>query len=145
METGTKPELSVSDSGALVLPPIQTGLSVLDTMVQKAWLGQYNSTAHILKDADTLHCNISRDVSGIAPRALPRELLRDHVRHWREHREKYLGNPILNCHPSFIFFWLDFIGCVLRALPTEDELASLADHYGWDKDEGLRFSNHKVS
>jgi serine/threonine protein kinase len=104
METGTKPELSVDDSGALVLPRIQTGLSVLDTMIQKAWLGQYNSTAHMLKDADALHRNITRDLSSTAPRALSRELLRDHIRHWREHREKCLGNPILNCLCSIIFF-----------------------------------------
>jgi hypothetical protein len=104
METGIKPELSVDDSGALVLPQIQTGLSGLVTVIKKAWLGQYNSTAHMLKEADALCCNISRDTPGRAPQPLSRELLRDRIRHWREHRERLFGNSSLKCLCCLILF-----------------------------------------
>lgn len=104
METGTKPELSVDDSGALILPRIQTGLSTLDKILQKAWLGQYSSTAHMLEDIGGLHCDIDRDLSGMAPLVSTRELLRGHIKLWREDREKRFGNPVHNCVCSLNIF-----------------------------------------
>jgi hypothetical protein len=49
-------------------------------------------------------------------------------------------------YPScLILFLLEFIGCVLQAVLTEDQLIDLADGYGWDIDEDLRFTNYEAS
>jgi serine/threonine protein kinase len=48
IETGAKPELSISDDGAIVLPQIQTGHDGIDTMIRKAWLWQYSSVTTVV-------------------------------------------------------------------------------------------------
>jgi serine/threonine protein kinase len=105
MELGTKPEFSVDDDGALVLPQVQTGLNRLDTMIQEAWLGKYNSTALMLKDADSLTSNISRDISGKNPRSLSRESFQECIRQWRDHRERKFGISSLIYPSRLILFW----------------------------------------
>jgi serine/threonine protein kinase len=84
MEIGAKPELSVGDDGAIVLPQVQTGHDGIGTMIRKAWLGQYGSTSQMLEHADSLHSNLIRDTPGPTIQSVSREALRDRVKQWRE-------------------------------------------------------------
>ncbi|KAF2253517.1 hypothetical protein BU26DRAFT_450388 [Trematosphaeria pertusa] len=125
METGTQPELSVDDNRALVLPEIRTGHNGIDSMIRKAWLGQYSSTAQMLEHAESLHNDGNWDTHSPITQPTLRDALRDRVRQWREDREKEYGY-------------------VTYPLPTEDQLQSLADRYGWDVDEEVHFRDYKA-
>ena len=39
----------------------------------------------------------------------------------------------------------DYLGCVLRSLPTEHQLQILAARYGWNVDEERRFRDHQFA
>ena len=91
MEHGSKAQLSVDNNGTLLLPEVQTGHEGIDTIVRKAWLGQYSSTAQMLRHIESLHMDRSRDTRGSRTHPVSRESLRDRIRHWREHREKHFG------------------------------------------------------
>ncbi|KAJ2906145.1 uncharacterized protein MKZ38_002860 [Zalerion maritima] len=118
METGAEPKLSVNDYGTLFLPQIRTGHVGIDSMVTKAWLGEYSSTAQMLEHAASFR-EESRDVHNPMTHPVSKDTLRDRVRQWRKDREEQYGS-------------------VLRALPKKKQLKSLADHYGWDMDEEAR-------
>ncbi|KAI3320994.1 kinase-like protein [Xylariaceae sp. AK1471] len=124
METGAKPLLSIDNSGTLVVPQIHTGHADIDLIITKAWLGEYSSTAQMLEHPTFLREGRRRTYDSITY-PVSKDTLRDRVRQWRKARmEQY--------------------GCVLRALPAEDQLRSLAHRYGWDMDEQVRFNNYKI-
>lgn len=124
MEHGSRPNLSIDYNGILIIPEVQTGHNGVDEVIREAWLGKYSSTAQMLKHIESL-CTSSRDIHSPRTYSVSRESLRDRIRQWREHREKSFGS-------------------VLSAIPNEDQLRDLADHYGWDKDGGRRFCEYEV-
>ena len=91
MEHKTGPKLSVADNGSLILPEVHTGHNDIDAIIRKAWLGQYSSTAQMLKDLESLQNDTIRDTRGSMSQIVSRESLRDRIRHWKEHREKQVG------------------------------------------------------
>jgi hypothetical protein len=91
MEHGTKPELSVCEDGTIVFPCIQTGNSGVDTMIRKAWLGEYTSTAQMLEHAYSLHATDGRCLMDSMKQIASRQLLRDRVKLWRENRKERFG------------------------------------------------------
>lgn len=90
METGSRPHLSVAKDGTLVPPHICTGNSGLDSMIEKAWLGGFDSTT------DMFHCSEALEKDGLqldvqSAKPPPKASLRDRVRHWRADREAKHG------------------------------------------------------
>ncbi|RJE23418.1 hypothetical protein PHISCL_04226 [Aspergillus sclerotialis] len=55
LETGVRPEISLDDHNGLILPQIHTVHDGLDSLIEKAWRGQYNSTIDMLKHAERLN------------------------------------------------------------------------------------------
>lgn len=91
MEHGGKPKFSIDDRGALVLPEVQTGHDGLDAVICRAWLGQYSSTAEMLKHVESFLNGQSRSAGRSDSDQITREPLRDRVRQWREQRKKQFG------------------------------------------------------
>ena len=104
MEHNTSPKLSVAENGSLVLPKVHTGNHNMDIVIRKAWLGQYSSTAQMLKDLESLQVNAAQDTRGPMPQVLSRESLRNRVRHWRERRDKQVGMQPFNDVASILSF-----------------------------------------
>ncbi|CAG8429867.1 unnamed protein product [Penicillium salamii] len=125
LEHGAKPELVVDSNGTLALPKIQTDHPILDTIIRKAWLGQYDRTSEMLEHIDSIGINgasCAHDTgfcSGLA------ESLRVRIRKWRKCRENKFG-------------------CVLNGLLSDEQLQALADCYGLDKDADLQFNSHRT-
>lgn len=92
METGTKPELSVDDNGTLVLPQIRIGHSGIESMIRRAWLGQYSSTAQMLEHAESLHTDRRRETQSLMSQPVLKEVLRSRIKQWRKDREEQYGN-----------------------------------------------------
>ena len=91
MEIGSKPEFPFGDNGTMILPELSTGHSGIDSMIRRAWLGQYSSTAEMLEDAESLHGDARRDTRDENLEQVPRHILRDRVRQWRKDREEQRG------------------------------------------------------
>ncbi|TWU70917.1 hypothetical protein ED733_000688 [Metarhizium rileyi] len=125
MEHGTKPELSIDSHNILVLPKIQTNHQVLDTIIRKAWLGDYSRTSEMLEHLNSIDKNGARPANDIQHRSGSVESFRGRIRKWRECRENKFG-------------------CVLDGILSEDELQGLADCYGLDKDADLRFAGYRA-
>lgn len=104
MEQITSPKLKVAENGSLILPIVRTRHYNMDTVIRKAWLGQYSSTAHMLKDLESLQLNAAQDTRGPMPQILSRGSLRNRVRHWREGRDKQLGMQPLNNAANILSF-----------------------------------------
>lgn len=54
LETGVRAESSADSCGGLILPPIQTGSSDLNSLVEDGWRGRFGSTTDMLKLAESL-------------------------------------------------------------------------------------------
>ncbi|PYI31104.1 hypothetical protein BP00DRAFT_183351 [Aspergillus indologenus CBS 114.80] len=124
IEHQSKPELFVDSSGTLVLPKIRTDHQTLDTIIQKAWLGQYKHTAEMLEDLDRIDPSGAHPVPNIKSSTESTEALRYRVKQWRECRENKFG-------------------CVLDGILREEQLQHLAQDYGLDKDADLRFTGYQ--
>jgi hypothetical protein len=94
LEVGRKPDLTV-DSGAIVLPLIQTQHEGVDGLIAKAWLGHYTSTAQMLEDACVLRSPRAEHSTSTSSK-VPRDVLRDRVRDWRASRRDRHGT----CQPE---------------------------------------------
>ncbi|GES64955.1 serine/threonine protein kinase [Aspergillus terreus] len=123
MEHGVKPGFEVGVGGSLVLPEVRTGHSGLDSVIRKAWSGQYSNTEEMLEQIESLKCG-GRQPWDLHSKGPSRELLEERVLRWRECRMKQFGY-------------------VLEGVPSEEELRDLARQYGWNKDEGLRFVKYR--
>lgn len=91
VEHGVKPELSVDSHGTLVLPNIRTDHQVLDTIIRKAWLGDYGRTSEMLEHLNSIDTNGACRAHGIQRRSKSTESLRGRIRKWRECRENKFG------------------------------------------------------
>ncbi|KAI9841022.1 MAG: hypothetical protein M1837_001052 [Sclerophora amabilis] len=125
VETGTKPDLSLDDTGMLVLPQIHVGHSGIESIIRRAWLKQFSSTAQMLDHAESLYNRGSQETHSPRIQSLSKDALRDRIRQWRKDREKQYNY-------------------VLYALPTEDQLQNLADLYGLELNGEERFSDYKA-
>ncbi|KAE8150983.1 kinase-like domain-containing protein [Aspergillus avenaceus] len=118
LETGARPDLSADDHGALVLPQIHTRHAGLDALVENAWRGHYARTEDMLEHADCL--DALPDSREPYERPIPRAELTARITQWRNTRQEHHG-------------------CVLYSLPTDLQLHILAERYGWNLDDELRF------
>ncbi|KAL5336615.1 hypothetical protein BJX70DRAFT_389811 [Aspergillus crustosus] len=118
MEHGARPELSVDNHGILVLPKIRTDHPSLDTIIRKAWLGHYSHTSEMLESLNAIDMNGVRHAHDTQLRSRSTESLRDRTRKWRS--------------------------CVLDGLLSEDQLQSLADSHGLNKDADLLFTAYRT-
>lgn len=107
LETGCDGRLSVDNDNHLLLPEITKGHKKIGLIIKKAWIGNYSSTSQMLDDIDILENGSNPD----APRDLTsKDMLRTFVRQWRDER-------------------IARYGCVLFALPTEQQMRQLADQH----------------
>ena len=135
LETGIRSEISTDSCDGLILPPIQTGNSGLDSLVEHAWRGRFDSTADMLKHAENL--SDSQDSRRPIVYSASKAELRGRVSLWRKTRIKEYGNcPFCDmCSRSLSLL----LGCVLFSLPTEQQLQILAERYGWRPDDERHF------
>ncbi|KAM0668285.1 hypothetical protein ACQRIU_001847 [Beauveria bassiana] len=118
LETGVRSEISFDDHDGLILPKVHTAHDGLDSLIENAWRGQYDSTTDMLKHAECL--NTVQDSRGPVEHAVSKTKLIARIAQWRKKRAEQHG-------------------CVLYSLPTEPQLHILAERYGWNMDEELRF------
>jgi serine/threonine protein kinase len=96
MEVGDRPHLLLMD-GNVKLPHFTTGHNGIDSMITKAWLGKYNSTAHMLQDTESFRQTERKITSSDS---ISFENLEDRVKQWRNDRQDRFGttpNDRLNC------------------------------------------------
>lgn len=96
METGSKPALAAMPDGTLSLPLVCTGHGGLDSMIHKAWRGQYASTSDMLADAESLSVPAEQngDARSAAEPLVLTGTLRQQVKQWRQGRLDRHGNCI---------------------------------------------------
>ncbi|KPM35005.1 hypothetical protein AK830_g11560 [Neonectria ditissima] len=88
LETGEKPCLSVSDTGAIQLPQVEAGHPEISVIIKKAWLGKFLSTSQMLQSVEALEKQ--KDLP--TPRSTPtKDTLLDLVSLWRERRINKYG------------------------------------------------------
>lgn len=138
LETGDKLELTVED-GALVLPHVHTGHASVDSMIRKAWLGQYISTEQMLADAESLQGNIAQDQRGPVHHVSTDEL-RERVRRWKKNREENHGRLVQRRYTSVID--CSRVYAVLFCLGGT--IGQLGHEYGYNIDEELRFRDYRA-
>jgi serine/threonine protein kinase len=97
MEHGVKPGFVVGVGGSLILPEVRTGHPELDSVIRKAWLGQYSNTGEMLEQIESLKCG-GRQSWDLHRKEPSRELLDERVLRWRECRMKQFGE-----HPSCLY------------------------------------------
>ncbi|RDW64433.1 uncharacterized protein DSM5745_09844 [Aspergillus mulundensis] len=124
LETGARPEITLNDRDEVVLPAVHTGNTGLDSLIENAWRGRYESTADMLARARSL--NHSEDIRGQTQDCPSKEELRSRIRQWRRDREERHG-------------------CILYSLPTEKQLRILAERYDLDMDAELRFHDYEAN
>jgi serine/threonine protein kinase len=103
MEHGAKPELSVDERGTLILPEVQTENDDLDTIIRKAWLGQYSSTTQILKHLESLYNGATQDTGYPRTERVSIESLKHRIKDWRRCRQNQFGKPCKHGMLSFSF------------------------------------------
>lgn len=94
LETGSRPEISFDDRDGLVVPQIHTAHDGLDSLIENAWRGQYNSTADMLKKAKSL--NAIEDTRGPVEQPVSKAELIARIAQWRKNREMHHGNLAIN-------------------------------------------------
>lgn len=90
LETGFRPEMSFDDHNGLILPQIHTAHDGLDSLIEKAWRGQFNSTMDMLKHAERLI--VVQDSRGPVEQPVSKAELIARIAQWRKSREKKHGN-----------------------------------------------------
>lgn len=84
LETGVRPEIFLDDHDGLILPQIDTAHDGLDSLIENAWRGQYNSTADMLKHAQCL--SAVQDSRRPVEHPVPKEELVARITLWRKGR-----------------------------------------------------------
>lgn len=103
MERGSKPALSATLDGPVILPHVDMGDSGLNSIITKAWLGQYASTSDILAETDALVEHEGDDSQPGGPMS-PHDVRLQHVEQWRRGRlDRYgkLSMNLLTCRLTF--------------------------------------------
>ncbi|PQK13601.1 hypothetical protein BB8028_0004g05320 [Beauveria bassiana] len=137
LETGVRSEISFDDHDGLILPKINTAHDGLDSLIENAWRGQYDSTTDMLKHAECL--NTVQDSRGPVEHPVSKTELIARIAQWRKNWAQQHGNLAINENDSKEPGQQCILGCVLYSLPTEPQLQILAERYGWSMDEELRF------
>ncbi|KAI9045904.1 Protein kinase-like domain protein [Aspergillus affinis] len=123
LETGLRPNVLSADAGeGLILPVIQTGNHRLDSLIENAWHGRFDSVVAMLQHVESL--NDDDDGEDHRQTAVDRassSKLRERISSWRTRRVAQYGY-------------------VLFALPTERQIHILAERYGWRPDDERRFA-----
>ncbi len=89
IETGIKPDLTLVNNN-LKLPAVEMGNKILDSVIERAWLGNYESTMDMLVDIESLS-SPSRSESGPDLQSTAIESLRTQVDDWRRIRVRKHG------------------------------------------------------
>ncbi|KAJ5720435.1 uncharacterized protein N7483_008369 [Penicillium malachiteum] len=118
LEHGIRSEISMDDRDRLILPQINTGHDGLDSLIENAWCGKFDSTTDMLNHAECL--NAVQDSRGPVEHPVSKAELITRITQWRKNREEQHG-------------------CILYSIPTESQLQILADGYGWKMGEEMRF------
>lgn len=95
METGTRPALAALADGSIASPPESVGHSGLDSVIAKAWAGQYSSTAEMLAEVESLMTEQRNDEHGNEGQHVSGDELRQQVHLWRQDRKDRFGK----CRP----------------------------------------------
>ncbi len=90
LETGVRPEVSADSCEGLILPSIQTGNSGLDSLIEDAWRGRFESTADMLKHIESL--SDGQDSRRPIVYSASKAELRERILLWRKNRIKQHGN-----------------------------------------------------
>ncbi|KAH8429050.1 uncharacterized protein LDX57_006721 [Aspergillus melleus] len=102
LETGGRPEIVSADAaGGLILPVVQTGNRHLDSLIEKAWQGRFNSTAAMLQHVESVNDDYGDDGEkdggdhrqADVDRA-SRSKLRERIISWRTNRVAQYGNML---------------------------------------------------
>lgn len=91
METGMKPKFSVAENGSLILPKTQIEHEAADSIVRRAWLGQYSLSTEMLEDLISLPNGKSQEIRAPEPASISTESLRARIRDWRDQRKTRFG------------------------------------------------------
>ncbi|KAB8260184.1 serine/threonine protein kinase [Aspergillus pseudonomiae] len=98
LETGVRPEISVDNPCSLSLPLVHTGCDELDSIIDNAWRGQYQSTADMLKHIELL--NAGQDSRGPVEYTVSKEELIGRINQWRRRRVEKHGSVVNNQTPT---------------------------------------------
>ncbi len=89
IETGTKPDLTLVNNNP-ELPAVKTGNKILDLVIEKAWLANYESTMDMLRDIESLSGPSGPKIgSDLQMTAI--ESLQNQVNDWRRMRIRKHG------------------------------------------------------
>lgn len=101
LEIGVRPALAALRNGSIALPPVSVGHSGLDSIITKAWAGQYSSTSEMLVEVESLteQCNNTCRNEG---QDISKDELREQVKQWRQGRKDRYGERV----PYFSSSWL---------------------------------------
>lgn len=94
LETGVRPELSFDDHDGLIIPEIHTADKGLDSLIENAWRGLYDSTAGMLTHAECL--NPVEDSRGPVGCPVSKAELIARIARWRKEREEEHGDLASN-------------------------------------------------
>ncbi|KAF9893681.1 hypothetical protein FE257_009849 [Aspergillus nanangensis] len=95
LEHGMKPTLIADRHGSLIVPRIHTGNEILDSVIEKAWLGHYVSTAQMLENIESIGAHISAEMESPESEDRSTEALRQSIERWRGQRERLFGKHSL--------------------------------------------------
>lgn len=95
MEIGIKPVLATLRDGSIALPPVTLRHSGLDSIITKAWTGQYLSTLEMLAEVESF-AEQSNNENRDGEQSVSGDELRQQVQRWRQDREDRFGNRLLS-------------------------------------------------
>ncbi|KAJ5576915.1 hypothetical protein N7535_003841 [Penicillium sp. DV-2018c] len=90
LETGGRPEISVDSSQGIILPVIQTGNKDLDSLIENAWRGRFDSTLAMLKHAERI--SDGKDNRKPTAHLVSKTELRGRISSWRNDRVNQYGS-----------------------------------------------------
>lgn len=103
METGSQPVLAALPDGSITFPPVSVGHKGLDSIITKAWNGQYTCTSAMLEDVGSFSDESPRTTEN-GREDISRGELREQINRWRRDREGRYGECLdyLSCGRSDI-------------------------------------------
>lgn len=94
LETEVRPEISIDSAQGFIFPVVQTGNKDLDSLIENAWRGRFNSTLAMLKHAERI-IDGKDNRKPTAHLAMKTEL-RGRISSWRNDRANQYGSaPLL--------------------------------------------------
>ncbi|CAG8374550.1 unnamed protein product [Penicillium salamii] len=94
LEIGCRPEISMNNSEDLCFPDIQTGDDDVDSLIENAWQGHFDSTLAMLQHAEKL--GLGKDIREPTWHSVSKAELRERVCLWRRDRiNKHGTRPLL--------------------------------------------------